>query len=48
MFCYAEQGSYIISNVTQGPCLCEMSVIDLLVAMKSLICTKDKVVLSSH
>ena len=48
MFCYAEQGSYIISNVTQGPCFCEMSVIDLLVAMKSLICTKDKVVLSSH
>ena len=42
MFCYAEQGSYIISNVTQGPCLCEMSVIDVLVAMKSLICTKDQ------
>ena len=42
MFCYAERGSYIISNVTQGPCLCEMSVIDVLVAMKSLICTKDQ------
>ena len=42
MFCYAEQGSHIISNVTQGPCLCEMSVIDVLVAMKSLICTKDQ------